>query len=238
KIKSLWAQPFIEFADDNSFVNRKYCRELLPELRKRNIKWFTETDLSVYEDEELLDQMREAGCAEVLIGFESPVRESLMGIELNNNFKWKRCEEYAAAIRTIQRHGIRVNACFVVGLDGHTTKVADMLMDFVRETLPFDVQVTVPTPFPGTPFYEQLRIQGRLIEPKGYERCTLFDVNFEPRGMTVEELRAALRRLIVELYSEEFTNERRWHFRRTWRARHRAQRAASQPPAPQLLNAG
>lgn len=231
-ILTLWPQPFIEFADDNSFVNRSYWRQLLPELRKRNIKWFTETDLSVYQDEDLLDQMREAGCAEVLIGFESPVRDSLMGIELNNNFKWKRCEEYAAAISTIQRHGIRVNACFVVGLDGHTPQVVDVLLNFVRDTLPFDVQVTVPTPFPGTPFYEQLRIEKRLIDPRGYERCTLFDVNFQPLGMSVEELRGALRRLIVELYSERFTNERRWHFRRTWRTQHRLRQPAGAASGP------
>ena len=234
-ILTLWPQPFIEFADDNSFVNRRYWHELLPELRKRNIKWFTETDLSVYQDEDLLEEMREAGCAEVLIGFESPVRDALALVELNNNFKWKRFDEYKTAIRTIQRHGIRVNACFVIGLDGHTLSVVDALMDFVRDTLPFDVQVTVPTPFPGTPFYEQLRIEGRLIDPRGYERCTLFDVNFQPRGMTVEELRGAIRRLAVELYNEDFTNHRRSHFRATWRTAQRGQRSmrASAEPAPQ-----
>jgi radical SAM superfamily enzyme YgiQ (UPF0313 family) len=233
-ILSLWPQPFIEFADDNSFVNRSYWRELLPELRKRNIKWFTETDLSVYQDEDLLEAMREAGCVEVLIGFESPVRDGLNGLELNNNFKWKRCDEYRTAIRTIQRHGIRVNACFVIGLDGHTPQIVDLLMDFVRDTLPFDVQVTVPTPFPGTPFYEQLRIAGRLIDPRGYERCTLFDVNFQPQGMTVDELRFAIRRLAVDLYNEDFTNHRRSHFRATWRTAQRLHRTTHSTLQPAL----
>lgn len=223
-ILSLWPRPFIEFADDNSFVNRRYWLELLPELRKRRIKWFTETDLAVHVDEDLLEHMREAGCAEVLIGFESPTRDGLDGVELKTNFKWKRFEEYRAAIRTIQRHGIRVNACFVVGLDGHTPQVVDALLDFVRDTLPFDVQVTVPTPFPGTPFYEQLKNEGRLIDAHGYERCTLFDVNFQPKGMTIEEVRAAMRRLAVDLYNEDFTNRRREHFKATWAAERRLQR--------------
>lgn len=224
-ILRLWPRAFIEFADDNAFVHRRYWYELLPELAKRRIKWFTETDLSVYQDEELLDLMRAAGCAEVLIGFESPEASGLDGIELKSNFKWKHAEEYRTAIRTIQRHGIRVNACFVIGLDGHTPDIVASLLEFVHDTQPFDVQVTVPTPFPGTPFYQQLQDEGRLIDPHGYERCTLFDVNFRPRGMTGEQVRTAMKRLAVELYNEDFTQQRRERFKTVWASARRARRS-------------
>ena len=43
------------------------------------MRWFTETDISVADDAELLALMREAGCAQVLIGFESPTRPGLDG---------------------------------------------------------------------------------------------------------------------------------------------------------------
>ncbi|HYA47611.1 MAG TPA: radical SAM protein [Burkholderiales bacterium] len=214
RIRALWPRPFIEFADDNSFVNPRYWRELLPELEKRRVRWFTETDLSVHEDEELLHMMRRAGCVEVLIGFESPGLSGLDGIELRRNWKYERHGQYLRAIERIQAAGIRVNACFVVGLDGHDPSVFEALLDFVREARPFDVQVTVPTPFPGTPFHAQLTAEGRLLEEGAWERCTLFDVNFRPQGMTVEELRAGLRRLVVALYSDRATRERREHFRK------------------------
>src|SRR5439155_11236630 len=70
RIRGLWRRPFIEFGDDNAFVNRRYWKQLLPELEKRKIRWFAETDLSVHDDAELLRLMRRSGCAEVLIGFE------------------------------------------------------------------------------------------------------------------------------------------------------------------------
>lgn len=229
RIRALWPRPFIEFADDNSFVNRRYWRELLPELAKRRIRWFTETDLAIHEDEELLDMARRAGCVEVLIGFESPVAQGLDGIELRRNWKYERHGQYLQAIERIQAAGIRVNACFVVGLDGHDPTVFDALLAFVREARPFDVQVTVPTPFPGTPFYAQLKAQGRLLGDHAWERCTLFDVNFLPTGMTVEELRAGLRRLTVALYSEEATRERREHFRKHCLRNPRRRRAAPRP---------
>ena len=82
RIRDFWRRPFIEFADDNAFVNKRYWKRLLPELAKRKVRWFAETDLSVYEDDELLSLMRESGCTQILIGLESPTEAGLRGIEL------------------------------------------------------------------------------------------------------------------------------------------------------------
>lgn len=214
RIRAIWPRPFIEFADDNSFVNRRYWKELLPELAKRRIRWFAETDLSVHEDEELLELMRKAGCRQVLIGFESPVAGALDGLELRRNWKRARYEQYRQAICRIQAHGISVNACFVIGLDGHGVEVFDALREFVKDALPYDVQVTLPTAFPGTPFYSQLQREGRLLDDKAWERCTLFDINFVPMRMSVEELRRGFHRLVADLYEEQFTKLRRERFHR------------------------
>ena len=212
-IRELWKRPFVEFADDNAFVNRAWWREFLPELSRRRVKWFAETDVSVAEDEELLSLMRDAGCAEVLIGLESPAAAGLDGVELRRNWKLAKEPVYRDAVRRIQSHGVRVNACFVVGLDGHTTEVFDDVYRFVEEVAPYDVQVTLPTPFPGTPFYRQLRRQGRLLEDGAWERCTLFDLNFRPSHMTEDELRQGFRDLVVKLYGDAFTTYRRDAFR-------------------------
>ena len=71
-IKKIWAKPFIEFADDNSFVHREHYKNLLRELAKENLRWFTEADVNVAHDDELLGLMRDSGCQQVLIGLESP----------------------------------------------------------------------------------------------------------------------------------------------------------------------
>ena len=195
-------------------------RELLPALRGKDLRWFAETDLSVADDARLLDLMRETGCAQVLVGLESPAETGLAGLELRNDWKLRRFPHYRDAIRTIQSHGITVNGCFVLGLDGHTSDVFDQVMAFVRETGLYEVQITVQTPFPGTPLYERLEREGRLLEAANWKTCTLFDVNFRPRPMTVDQLRQGFRRLAVELYNEEFTNWRRANFRKVRREAH------------------
>ena len=219
RVLDIWDCPFIEFADDNSFVDHSYWRELLPELQGKGLRWFTETDLSVSEDEELLGLMRETGCQQVLIGLESPVEAGLPGLELRNDWKRRKQPGYKDAIRRIQSHGITVNGCFVIGLDGHTPEIADQVFDFVKDSGLYEVQVTIMTAFPGTPLYVRLEREGRLLEPRNWKKCTLFDINFRPQNMTIEDLDRGFKDLAVRLYSEEFTKWRRNNFRSTLRER-------------------
>jgi radical SAM superfamily enzyme YgiQ (UPF0313 family) len=203
---------FIEFADDNTFVDKAWGKALCRALIPLGIKWFTETDISVADDDELLGLMRDAGCRQVLIGLESPTRAGLDGIELHANFKAKRADRYLEAIRAVQRHKITVNGCFVLGLDGHGPEVFEQVAQFVDEAGLWDVQITAMTPFPGTPLYDRLKAAGRLLRPDSWKHCTLFDVNFLPTGMRVDDLRAGLRWLTQKIYSEEAIDRRRRRF--------------------------
>ncbi len=75
------------------------------------------------------------------------------------------------------------------------------------------MQITALTPFPGTPLYERLLAEGRIIEPGAWEKCTLFDVNFVPKNMSVEELETRGFGLGMHLYSAEATELRRKGFK-------------------------
>jgi len=223
-IKKIWKKPFIELADDNSFVHKKYWKELLGELKKENIRWFTETDISVAEDEELLSLLRESGCQQVLIGLESPAREGLDQLEMNSNWKAKRLDRYKEAIARIQKHGVTVNGCFILGLDGHGPDIFDKVLNFVRESGLYEVQITVMTAFPGTPLYDQLKREKRILHDGDWAKCTLFDVNYAPQKMAVRDLEKGFRDLAEKIYSAEFTQERRSKFKKVLRQEARAAR--------------
>lgn len=212
RIRELWPQPFVEFADDNSFVNRRHTRELLAALEHEHVGWFTETDVSIADDEDVLDAMRRAGCRQVLIGLESPRSAGLDGVERKRNWKLRQFCRYEAAVRRIQSHGITVNGCFILGLDGDGEEVFDAVYDFADRTGLFDVQITVLTPFPGTPLYDRLLSAGRLIEPLAWEKCTLFDVNFVPARMTPERLHRGMIELASRLYDPGAVQRRREKF--------------------------
>ncbi|MEO7298961.1 MAG: radical SAM protein, partial [Verrucomicrobiota bacterium] len=176
EIKKIWPRPFIEFADDNSFVNARHYKELLRELKKEKLRWFTEADLNVANDDELLGLMRDSGCQQVLIGLESPRKISLDGVELNGNWKARQQDKYKAAIAKIQSYGITVNGCFILGLDGDTPQVFEEVHQFVQDSGLYEVQITFLTAFPGTPLYQRLKQEGRIIRDNAWELCTLFDI--------------------------------------------------------------
>ncbi|HSG00654.1 MAG TPA: DUF4070 domain-containing protein, partial [Vicinamibacterales bacterium] len=143
------------------------------------------------------------------VGLESPETDGLEGLD-PHNWKRQRAGRYLDAIDRIQSRGITVNGCFILGLDSHTPDIFEMVRDFVRESGLLEVQVTVQTPFPGTPLYRRLHREGRLLAERFWDRCTLFDVNYRPKHMTVEELEGGLRWLFSELYNKrEFIRRKR-----------------------------
>lgn len=214
EIKKIWPKPFVEFADDNSFVHREHYKHLLAELACENVRWFTEADVCMAEDDELLARARDAGCQQVLIGLESPRRTSLYGVELKNNWKLRQQDYYKEAIAKIQSYGITVNGCFILGLDGDTRDVFDDVLHFVRDSGLYEVQITFMTAFPGTPLYARLQREGRILRDRAWELCTLFDINFQPKNMSIAELQSGFLKLAKQLYSAEETHSRRAKFKR------------------------
>lgn len=210
--------PFFELADDNTFINKKWGKEFLRAITPLGINWFTETDLSVADDEELLDLLAESGCRQLLIGLESGSAEDLAGID-PGNWKQKQSNRALEAIDKIQSRGVTVNGCFIVGLDGHTTETFSRLKEFIDRSRLLEVQITVLTPFPGSPLYQRLRAEGRLLKEPYWDRCTLFDVNYQPKGMSVEELEEGIRWLFREVYSEREYTRRKRHYMETVKQR-------------------
>jgi radical SAM superfamily enzyme YgiQ (UPF0313 family) len=204
-------QPFFEFADDNTFLNKRWGKEFLRAITPLELHWFTETDISVADDEELLDLLAESGCRQILVGLESPGADDLNGID-PHNWKRKRCDRYLEAIDKIQGRGVTVNGCFVLGLDNHTPEIFGRVKEFVERSRLLEVQITVQTPFPGTPLYHRLAREGRLLQSRFWDRCTLFDVTYRPRGMTVQQLEEGLRWLFREIYNEKEYTRRKRHY--------------------------
>ncbi|MFQ5847405.1 MAG: B12-binding domain-containing radical SAM protein [Candidatus Methylomirabilales bacterium] len=217
-VRSLWRRPFIEFADDNTFVHKAWAKRLLQELAGRRIRYFTETDVSVADDEELLDLLYPSGCRQVLIGFESPNRASLEGID-RANWKARQHSRYLEAIDKIQSRGVSVCGCFIVGLDSDTPAVFDDLQKFIDRSRLLEVQITILTPFPGTRLYQRLLSEGRLLYPGAWGRCTLFDVNFRPAGMSVEQLEEGVMQLWRDTWNLDAFTRRKRYYRELLRGR-------------------
>lgn len=204
-------EPFFELADDNTFLNKTWSREFLRAVRREDIRWFTETDGSVADDPELCGLLAESGCRQVLIGMESPRAGDLDGMDPR---RWKRdrAGDCLRVIDTLQSRGVSVNGCFILGLDAHTPDIFPEVLEFVRRSGLAEVQFTVMTPFPGTALHRRLQREGRLLEERYWDACTLFDVAYRPQRMSVAELENGLRWLFTEAYTPGATAMRKRSF--------------------------
>lgn len=216
KIFEVWDRPFIELADDNTFVDKKWAKELLKLFSKYKMKWFTETDISVAYDEELLELLAESNCAQVLIGLETAQSKSLNGVD-KTNWKFKQFNNYYKSIDKIQSYGISVNGCFILGFDTDTKETFHQTEKFIKESNLSEVQITLLTPFPGTDLYNQLKSENRLLKENYWDKCTLFDLNFVPKNFSIEELEKSFQNLMTNVYSETVVKERKNKFKQTLR---------------------
>jgi radical SAM superfamily enzyme YgiQ (UPF0313 family) len=177
-------QDYFVFWDDNFFGDIEYARQLMHELKPLRKKWAAQVTIDRCQDEELLNLVREAGCLYLFIGLESFSAESLASVnkEINN------VVSYRQTIQLIHRCGISVWAGIMFGFD---TDDQDVFKDTltVCERLGIDgVTPSILTPLPGTPIFDQLKNEGRLLCSDWTNYNGKTRVAFQPKNMTAEEL--------------------------------------------------
>jgi radical SAM superfamily enzyme YgiQ (UPF0313 family) len=195
-------RPWLELADDNTFAMSRDPLPLLELLRAFGCRWFSESDWRIADHPGLLQQIALSGCRQLLIGMESSVFQYPgMGR------KQAEFQRLIDAIETIQSAGIVVNGCFIVGADGETEESIERLGDFLAQAPFGELQITLQTPFPGTPLYKQLRSQQRLLSHQ-WSNHTLFSVTYQPQNMTIDQLQTGFFRLIERTFNASSQSRR------------------------------
>ena len=189
-INSLYPDRLILFADDNLLIMKKQSIDLLEKLVSKNVRWIAQTDISIADDNKMLELMYVAGCQWIVIGFESVSEKSLRNIE-DKNFKYKYVHAYGEKVRIIRSYGIKVYGTFIVGLDEDDKSVFDNTADFILENQLYGANITVPTPLPGTLLRQKMVMENRIINNK-WSDYTLWDVVVKPKNMSISELEEGL----------------------------------------------
>lgn len=214
-IRALRKHACIELADDNTFVARKDHAELLGTLERSGTRWFTESDWRLGERPEILERLADAGCVQVLVGV-----ETLMPRHEGFGAKAAPLPRVMEALHAIQEAGVAVIGCFVVGGDGEDFETMHALGEFLLSCPLADVQLTVQTPFPGSPLRARLEREGRLLSDRGWESCTLFDVAYKPDRLSADQLESGFRNLVKYTFAAEPTRRREQIRRDIWARRY------------------
>lgn len=205
-VKRINPSPFIFFADDNMFIHEESSIRLLKLLAKEEIVWGTQTDISVAEKPEILKLLRASGCRWLFIGFEN-IRAS--GLELLDRNKWKArmSAKYEGLIEKIHSAGVFIWGSFLFGTDDDTVDVFENTLDFTIRNGIYSGSFTILTPLPGTELFHMLEQEGRIMD-YDWSRYTFWDVIFQPKKMTPEELARGVAWVYSNFYSQKNANIR------------------------------
>jgi radical SAM superfamily enzyme YgiQ (UPF0313 family) len=148
------------FVDDNITSNLAGAKELLRALAPLKIRWVSQASINAAHDEEFLELLVKSGCVGVLIGFETLNRANLDA--MNKGFNTM-AGGYIKAIANLRRHQIGIYGTFIFGYDHDTADTIAHAVQFAEDQGLYIAAFNHLTPFPGTPLYDRLSKEGRLL---------------------------------------------------------------------------
>jgi radical SAM superfamily enzyme YgiQ (UPF0313 family) len=183
RIKALGGKNLL-FLDDNPIADVPAAKELFSRLIPEKIKWSSQCTIEIARDPELLDLAARSGCVALSIGLESNEEPVLAGIKKRFN----RPSRYAEDLAALRSKGIQVIALMMLGMDGQSASVFEDTLRFLVEHKVSLVKLFTPAPYPGTPFYDEMKKEGRILSDD-WGRYDYGSLLIEPKGMTRSELR-------------------------------------------------
>jgi radical SAM superfamily enzyme YgiQ (UPF0313 family) len=170
--------------DDNIAGDIEYAKSLFKALAPHRKWWSSQASIHAASDNEFLELAARSGCKQLFIGLESVSQASVN--EVSKAFN--RVDDYAQSIERIHSHGIAVQAGVIFGFDNDTESVFKETVDFLEAAGVQNVTFNILTPFPGTPLYERLNAEGRILTRDWSKYNGRADVVFKPRQMSPEAL--------------------------------------------------
>jgi len=196
------------FYDDNFVVDKRRTRTLLQGMIERGLTppWSAQMRAEmVYRDKssgeldrDFLELMRDAGCTMVYCGFESVNPATLAAYNKRQDVR-----DIRDSVRAFHDYGIHVHGMFVLGADTDDVGTFQRTVDFALENEIDTVQFLMLTPCPGTPFYQRMVAQDRLLT----DDLTLYDGHHcvvRPALMSPYELQMGTYRAMAQFYSVRY----------------------------------
>ena len=184
----------IMFEDDIFVLYKDRLYELLSMLgrEKNDLRWACNAKVGMVE-EKLLQEMKKAGCWQILYGIESGSQKILDF--LNKNITLEQIED---TIQITKRAGILTKGFIMFGNPQETKETLQETIDFISRIDMDDISITYFTPYPGSEVFSTIEDYGQL--DKDWSKMNCFNPVFLPRGLDKTGLEDLLKRAYKKFY--------------------------------------
>jgi len=187
----------VVFWDDNIGANPRYAKELFEALTPLNKWWTSQCTANAARDEEFIALAARSGCKALFLGFESISQESLQSTNKAHNC----VADYRRIIANLHRHGVAVHLGVMFGFDEDDVGIFRQTAAFLDAACVDVATISMVVPMPGTPTFDRLRADNRILTTDwsrydGKKHCV-----FEPARMSPRELEAGTEWVARQFYS-------------------------------------
>ena len=210
-------QKRILLVDDNIIgygeQDLEWARAFFSKILQKNIKkiFFTQASILLGEDPELVRLAAKAGLKIVFVGMESINPKTLKSYGKSINLKRLQQNRYKELITRIRKAGIVFLGAFVLGSDEDELSSFHSTLKFIKSSHIDVLQVTKPTPLPGTQLWKALKKENRILNqnfPKAWDDYRLTKMVFKPIQMSIENVYMGFTYLRKAYYSSWETIKR------------------------------
>ncbi|NQU75018.1 MAG: B12-binding domain-containing radical SAM protein [Planctomycetes bacterium] len=152
------------FYDDNFTTDRQWTRTLLDRIRPMRLRFNAQSRVDFHwidgdrrqRDDQMLRSMHRAGGDMLFIGYETTDEATAKAWNKGYRGPQSLSARLSEDTKILHDNGFWIHGMFVMGPE-HTARTAEGIVDFARRTQIETLQVSVLTPLPGTPMYDDMR---------------------------------------------------------------------------------
>lgn len=151
--------------DDNFVGNRKKVKIILNEIalwmkkHNRPFTLSTEASITVADDIEIINLLKESNFSGVFVGIETPEEESLKSCGKYQNTG----KDLKEKVKFLQRNGLEVKGGFIIGFDTDTLNTFNKMIEFIQNSGIVTAMVGLLHALPMTKLYKRLKKEGRIL---------------------------------------------------------------------------
>ncbi len=187
----------ILFGDSNFAGKRSHAMELMEALVPLKVRWSALWPSHLCSDAEFLDLAQRSGLLHVNIGLESIDTDTLALM----NKRFNKVDRYGELLANLRRRGISYSLNFVFGWEGESERAFPATLAFLQQHKVPAAYFNILTPVKGTPLYERLQSQDRILNRHDIDRWPGQLCYIKPPYGTPQSLEHHVQELYRRFYS-------------------------------------
>lgn len=169
----------INFHDELFTLKKNRTIEICREIRRRklDVVWVCMVRVD-YISDEVLREMKLAGCRKIMFGFESGSQ-----MILDKMKKKVALDKAEQAVRSVKKAGIKTAGNFMFGNIGETEATIRQSIELAKKLNTDTCAFFIASPYPGTEFYEIAKNEGYLRNDLEWKDFCLVSNNLPPLNL-------------------------------------------------------